>query len=58
MSDEETRLKRSKKFRNPVAKYLNEHRGAFASKVYDVKLDKQKQKKINTKNYEEFNEDE
>ena len=57
MSDEETRTKRSKKFRNPVAKKLNENRGAFTIKVFEPQKDKKKEKKVNFKNYEEFIDD-
>lgn len=51
MSDPETRDRRSKKFRketkrNPVAKVLNENKGAFAIKILNPKKSTYKREKL------------
>lgn len=46
MSDPETRERRGKKFRNPVAKELYENKGAFAIRVLNPKKTEYKRKKM------------
>lgn len=47
MSDPETRVKRERKLRNPVAKVMLENKGAFALRVIDPKKEQYKRVKLN-----------
>lgn len=56
MGDPDEKYKRAQKFRNPIAKEINENRGAFGIKIAAPKK-KYKRVKITTSNYEDFNEE-
>lgn len=57
MSDPETRERRARKFRNPVAKEMNENRGAFAIRTINPKKTEYKRQKLNVRTITEEEED-
>jgi hypothetical protein len=57
MSDPETRERRAKKLRNPVAKIIYENKGAFALKTINPKKTEYKRQKLNIRKITEEEED-